>query len=540
MSDPLDKPNLLSAFDLGPAWARDKTQPEKKYQDHRGDDRGGDRRGRGGGGRSGAGAGRGAGFGERRDGGQNRGAGGGRDRGGQRSRDGGDRSPRELPDPAVGVKVMLVPAREAVALLVKEIRSVARVYSLYDVAQILLGARERFVLEIAATENRPGLFRSKLDDSLFETKEEAVAHFWSSDALTQFYDEDDTETDPPAGNFQVVAKCGLSGEWLGPPNFHAYQTNLRRLHREQFPNLRFETYAGKVRTERGEEAVAAWLETMKKRKRWRPKGADDDAWTFDRTDMERDFSLRLFDQAFDQTHQTTLPGDISPTQISVSLMAAIRIAGGHTRRHPATLIPTICRMLEAEHLSIFKRQGKLFSGPARPHPLATDAVLSERPQAIIDWLDSHPDGKLIELWEAMLPADATETPREWLVDLFWLLTQGHVLLFADDKLVLPKRRAAGTADGQPKKQAKGSGSKHPQTGDEAQSKPGKRKRKKRRKSRRAQVKSHAKPIRRISKMNPGAIKTLKGSDKIWARRLIKRNKVKSLSRMERGPRWRYY
>ena len=46
-------------------------------------------------------------------------------------------------------------------------------------------------------------------------------------------------------------------------NFHSYQTNLRRLHRERFASMPFELYAAKVRTERGEEAVNAWLETMK-------------------------------------------------------------------------------------------------------------------------------------------------------------------------------------------------------------------------------------------------------------------------------------
>ena len=49
----------------------------------------------------------------------------------------------------------------------------------------------------------------------------------------------------------------------GPSNFHSYQTNLRRLHRERFARMPFALYSAKVRTERGEEAVNAWLETMK-------------------------------------------------------------------------------------------------------------------------------------------------------------------------------------------------------------------------------------------------------------------------------------
>jgi len=107
VSDPLDKQSLLSAFDLGPAWARDDA-PAKKYENHKGDTRD-DKRG---GGRSGGGRGS---F-ERRDdrGGQRGGGaprGGGGPRGGaprgrddRQQRDGG----RELPAPAHGVKVIHV------------------------------------------------------------------------------------------------------------------------------------------------------------------------------------------------------------------------------------------------------------------------------------------------------------------------------------------------------------------------------------------------------------------------------------------------
>jgi hypothetical protein len=44
------------------------------------------------------------------------------------------------------------------------------------------------------------------------------------------------------------------------------------------------------------------------------------------------------------------------------------------------------------------------------------------------------------MWQAVLPEGQTEPTEEWLRDLFWLLTQGHILLLQDDSLVLPVRR----------------------------------------------------------------------------------------------------
>jgi len=414
--------------------------------------------------------------------------------------------------------VTLVPAAEAVHLVVREIHHVARVYSLFDVAQILLAGRNRYHLQFTLSDKVPPIFVSKKDQSLWLTKEEAVAHFWQSEAAAEYYESEETETDPPAGNFQVVARCGMSGEWLGPPNFHSYQSTLRRIHRERFPNIPFEVYTSRVRTERGEEAVNAWLDTMRKRVRWRPKGGDDSAWRFDRSEIERDFATRLFPEVFDEVRSVEIPGDVPAKNMSHGLLACVRIAGSHARKHPAILIPAICRLLESEHLSVFKREGKLFTGPARPHPLTTDAVLAERPSVIVNWLEANPDKKLANLWAGVLPEGQTEPGTEWLADLFWLLTQGHVLLFADDTLVLPRRRAP--QGGAPAAKEKAPAAKAAK----------KKKRKKRKRTRKPKiaVPGHAKLIRSISRMSPTRLKQLKGPAMIWKRRLEKRGKISSL------------
>lgn len=520
-----ERDDLLSAFDLGPAWAREGAK-EKKYDDHRGEDAGGrgrrdDRRG-GGGDRRGGG---GGGGGDRRGGGGDRRGGGKRFDGPKGARGAKGRGPeRDLPDPTPGVKVRLLPSEAAIHLISKEIQHRARVYSLFDVAKLFLSARERYVLEIDVEPKRPPLFRSVHDDSLFVTKEEAVAHFVGSEAFAEYYETEEIEGDPPKGNFQVVARCGLSGEWLGPPNFHAYQSNLRRLHRERFAHMPFERYAAKVRTERGEEAVSEWLESMKKRTRWRRKGGGDDDWTFDRAEIERDFLLNGFSAAFREVHRTELPGDVPANHVSEGVMAAVRIVGSHARHHPAMMIPSICKLLTSDHLSIFKRKGKLFCGPARPHPLADTESLAERPSKIVAWLSEHPNAKLNDLWSAMLPEAATEPPREWLADLFWLLMQGHVLLFSNDTLVLPVRGAAEVKEGKKTRDDRP---------EDAGNAPPKSKKRRRRRGKKPRVRpakfpSRGGESRRIQRMQPGALRKLRGRQRIVSRRLERRDKIESL------------
>jgi len=427
-NDPLR--GLLSEFALGPAWARaggdkqnrkPKTDSEDGGRPSRREDRDRgprDNRGRDGGGERREFHGRGRNFEDRRNGPPQR---------------------VDIP-PASGVRVTLNPDAQAVHLIAKEVHQVARVYPLFDIAQTLLSERARCRALFEVDENQPALFQGKLDESLFQTREEALRHLWQSDLRTNLIEEETVEVDPPSGNFQSVARCGLSGEWLGPPNFHSYQSNLRRLHRERFANMPFEAFSSKVRTERSEEAVNAWLETMKQKLRWRIKGDADAAWIDDRSEAERAVAARCFEQAFEETRKAEVSAALPAKNLSPALLASLKAAGSHARKHPAILIPAVCRAVEAEHLPVFKRQGKLHTGPARPHGLAPDAVLAERPGKMVAWIRENTPAKLAGLWQAVLPEGSTAPPADYAADLFWLLQQGHILLYQDDTLVVQELR----------------------------------------------------------------------------------------------------
>jgi hypothetical protein len=478
--------DLLSALSLGPAWAKGadinksaaakyqgrefEPREERSRGGQRDEGRGGQRGGGGGrdfrgGGGGGGGPRRDGGAGPRRDG---AGAGGGgprRDdfrssqgapRGGRDGRDF-----RDEPEPPKGVRVEIRPAAAGMHAVAKEILHLARVYSLFEIAKVLLAARDRYEAKFSAKEPAGPMFACLKDGSLWLSREEAMAHLWNAEWLGEYYAEEQVEIDPPKGNFQGVARCGISGDYLGPPNYHGYQTAIRQLHRERFAHMSFEQYASKVRTERGEEAVTAWLASMSKTTRFRATGMADEPPLATKAEVERHFGQHYFSGIYAETREAAISGDIAARHLSPPLLTVLKGASAHARKHPATLIPELCRGLEKEHLPIFKRQGKLFTGPARPHPLDEQIVLADRPAAMCTWLAEHQEAKLAAMWLAVLPEGQAEPTEEWLRDLFWLLTQGHILLLQDDSLVLPVRRPRaepiagdGTAAPAPKKKRK--------------------------------------------------------------------------------------
>lgn len=259
----------LSSLNFGPAWARDPSESKslKKYKD-RGDR---DER-RGGGGRRDD---RRGGGGPRRD---SRGGGGGfrgNSGGGRGRRDDDRRPPRQEVEPPEGVSLQLMPAEESLDLLAKRVIDSGQTYSVFDLAKVLLQSRDRFRVTFDSPDKK--FYRCREDQSIWLTRDEALRHLWRADWLGKFYEEVKVDGEAPKGSFSAVARCGLSNELLGPPNYHGYQEKLTALHRERFSNMSLEAYKSKVRTEHGEEAVAAWLESMKTVTKWKvaePKGGE--------------------------------------------------------------------------------------------------------------------------------------------------------------------------------------------------------------------------------------------------------------------------
>ena len=252
----------LSGLNFGPAWARDPSESKnlKKFKDRgdRDNKRGGgggrrsdDRRGGGGGGR-----------GPRRD---NRGGHRGGGRGGRR--DDQNRPRREEVAPPEGVNMRIMPAEESLDLLAKRVIDSGQTFSVFDLAKVLLQSRDRFRVTFDSPDK--SFYRCREDQSIWLTRDEAQRHLWRADWLSKFYEEVKVESEAPKGSFSAIARCGISNELLGPPNYHGYQEKLAALHRERFSNMSIDAYKAKVRTEHGEEAVEAWLESMKTVSKWK-------------------------------------------------------------------------------------------------------------------------------------------------------------------------------------------------------------------------------------------------------------------------------
>lgn len=189
-----------------------------------------------------------------RPGGRRDAKGGGRDREDRRER-------RPEPPPIhtlEGWKLELLPDAVAVDGIAKQVRTRAKAYPLFELARLILQLSDRYSVKLTpASDQTPGLFRVKLDGSLWTSRKEAVSHLLSKH-LGKFYRRSSVATEPPKGAFAVVAQCGMSGVLLGPPNHHEYTSRLIALHSSRFKNMPFEMYKSRVRMVRDEALLEQW------------------------------------------------------------------------------------------------------------------------------------------------------------------------------------------------------------------------------------------------------------------------------------------
>ncbi len=145
-------------------------------------------------------------------------------------------APPPIPPPEIIVS--LLPDEAGVESLSRQIRLGGRAYPLFDIARLILQKPERQQVRFEVKKDAEGktiqpLFLCALDDTLWLSEDEVVQHVLGKHFAT-FYQAERTATEPPKGVYTFVAQCGMSGAILGPPNYHDYQNQLRKLHTERF------------------------------------------------------------------------------------------------------------------------------------------------------------------------------------------------------------------------------------------------------------------------------------------------------------------
>jgi hypothetical protein len=183
------------------------------------------------------------------------------------------------------------PEDSSFKVLAEAIRKSCRTFELFYIAKSVVEKNERFVAVVqripqgqrsvlsqqvdanAVNVNaKPSPFFISVPDSIpFDTEEGAIAHVMEKH-LANFFETTAVEVEAPKGNFQVVNRCTITGALLAPPNYHLYNQIVAQ-HNAAHVRMSPEAYKSRIETVREPEAIAQWLEKMKKATRYTVKPA---------------------------------------------------------------------------------------------------------------------------------------------------------------------------------------------------------------------------------------------------------------------------
>ncbi len=480
----LDLENLFQ-----PAWAQEKTgsnkfarftgnegiKPERAFNGKPGERRTPRRDGAGGG----------FGGGDRRGGPSRGGSKFGDRQGGFRGGDRRDEPRRERPEPPAPLpefNVAFIPEERGVEQLAKQIKMTGRAYPLFQIAQLILAKAERYSVQLTPKKKTAGttekLFVCALDETPWTSEEEVVAHVLKNHFAT-FYQAERTQTEPPKGVYTFVAQCGLSGAILGPPNYHDYQNQLRKLHAEKFSRMPFDTFKSRVKIVKDEAVVKKWVEEQSFKTEYNALNVPEPVKLASLEEVEKHFRATHKDNIIKVVETATIAGLPSRSLRCSGLQRLIRQEWEHQKFFPLPIATKLSQQFAQHGLQFFKvNKTVTHVSVARPTFLDTESnPVSAGIKRIVEFINATPKCSRKKLIEALAPtpkaaktsiteisvapaaagesatAPAPAKPAEpkapeptpeqtaVMVDLHWLIHQGAVLEFADGRMETAKKPA---------------------------------------------------------------------------------------------------
>jgi hypothetical protein len=210
-------------------------------------------------------------------------------------RDQMERGPYESPF----YTVTFYPEDTSFNTLVQTIRKSCRTIELFEIARTVVAKPDRFVVVLAhknsassdsaaprtggpaaptapaatpapeAAARAKAVFYISVPDGMpFESDDAAIAHVLSKH-LDKFFDTAEVEVEAPKGNFQVINRCGVTGDLLGPPNYHRYNQIVQQHYTAKIAGrMPLEAFRTRIETVRDPEVVNQWLAQMRKTTRY--------------------------------------------------------------------------------------------------------------------------------------------------------------------------------------------------------------------------------------------------------------------------------
>lgn len=359
------------------------------------------------------------------------------------------RSPREaLPLPQVEVRFL--PHAPAFESVIAQIKSSSVTYSVFALARLFLDKPERYDVHLKAAEG--AVLHQLGEHGAVATDPRTLEATAFANARDEFYEVEQTQTEPLKGNFTNVARCRLSSTLLGPTNHHAYQPQLRSLYEQRFSRrMSFQDYQRQIEIVSDPAVVEEWKEQARSVTTYKTKAQEPEAAFKSAADAERHFRQTHLPTLLRSAQELTISGVLSRRLGDRGLGRVIEDAWSAEMRSPSKMMQELSAGLRTAALNIFRhRRGMLFVSPFRIRTFGHERTgVSASINGILEKLTETPGMNRKQLAEKLAPAEGEaveveRVKRSLASDLHWLIHEGYVIEFNDGTLDLPRAKPPAT------------------------------------------------------------------------------------------------
>jgi quinol monooxygenase YgiN len=353
--------------------------------------------------------------------------------------------PREITAP---VEVAFLPEEKGFAAMLATMKESRRAYALFDLAKLVLNKPERHQLKLtrkpAADGARAPLHVVIATEQVFLSQDQALRSIFQHHA-DLVCKETKTPVDPPKGNFLFVSRCGFTGEILGPPNYHEYQSRIVRHHQERLRHVSFEEFKSRIQSVKDPEAVKAWMESMSTKTEYECLLDAEPKKFANREELHRHVAAEHLDKLVSTVPETIISGPASRKLEHPGILEAIREAWVSERRFPLKTANGMQTRLRREGFSFFKhRKGITYICATKPKRFEAGQTLTEHVQKIVAFLRAKDGCTRKQLLDHLVPASSPDAPaagqEQLLADLHWLIQDGYVVEFHNGRLTVLEDR----------------------------------------------------------------------------------------------------
>lgn len=308
------------------------------------------------------------------------------------------------------VEATFYPEEEPFRVLAQAIRTSCRTFELFEIARLILEKPDRFVCVVKDPEQKEGdparLHASVPDGLPFRSEEEALAHALKH-YMEDFFEKETVEVAPPSGSFQMVHKCGLTGELLGAPNYHRYQALCRAHHAAKLAHMPYSRFEQRIESSREEADIQGWLDKMRVQTHYKSKENPEQVFhSFE------DARLSLITQGKDKLVRPAYSARFAGKALALlnpsdPIRRSVEMLLENQRKFPLDTANHLRGRLRRMNFAVYKRgsKGVSYVCAVKRRFRQPNEVLADNLQELIDFLEAHPNYPAKELPRGFLGID---------------------------------------------------------------------------------------------------------------------------------------